>query len=499
MRHASPVETVASEGEGGKRPLGRASVAAWLFGAAAVAALARIGAGILDAPAHTFAETRLMPLVQTARGLSPYAAPEAGPWYLPMYPPLSFLSYAPLLLASTPVAALRIAAALSEVFALVPAALLLAFGAERSRRLAFLGAAAVLACWLHVSPILTSLFFVHADAPAIFLAGLGVWLLARALASGRTGTLVASVAVLSLAPWAKQTFLPIVLLPAAALWRPSWRRGGLCLLGAAGATGLWAALFGTWFGARPLAFWTLEFSARHPWNGPPADVLTGANRLLVAEGVALLAFVVWSLRDAAAGGEPWSASFRRPEGLLLLAALLLWPGSVAGYVKVGGAVNSFVPALYFLSCGAALAFLRADARSRAPRAAAFAACLLLGTQTALDAVSAGRHARRGSWDADFAFASVRRDPSRVFFPWFPLSTYLGTGAFTHTELGTVERELAGLSLPKAAGDAGLPASVRFVLCGKDPCPSTLARFRVLSTRESQRGETTWTAHEVERP
>src|ERR1039458_7892550 len=179
MRHSSPVETVALEGGLSKFRVPRSGgPSAWLSGIVLVAALARIAAGILDSPAHTFAETRLMPLVQTVRGLPAYPAPEAGPWYVPMYPPLSFLAYAPLLLASKPVAALRIASALSELYVLLPAALLLALGQNRARRVAFLGVASVLACWLHASPILTSLFFVHADAPAIFLAGLGVWLLA---------------------------------------------------------------------------------------------------------------------------------------------------------------------------------------------------------------------------------------------------------------------------------------------------------------------------------
>ena len=259
------METVALEGGLSKFRVPRSGgPSAWLSGIVLVAALARIAAGILDSPAHTFAETRLMPLVQTVRGLPAYPAPEAGPWYVPMYPPLSFLAYAPLLLASKPVAALRIASALSELYVLLPAALLLALGQNRARRVAFLGVASVLACWLHASPILTSLFFVHADAPAIFLAGLGVWLLARALERGDASTLAASVVILSLAPWAKQTFLPIALLPAAALITLSRRKALLCFLGAMAGTGLWAALFGALFGARHLAFWTLEFAARHP-------------------------------------------------------------------------------------------------------------------------------------------------------------------------------------------------------------------------------------------
>jgi hypothetical protein len=180
-----------------------------------------------------------------------------------------------------------------------------------------------------------------------------------------------------------------------------------------------------------------------------------------------------------------------------LAALLLWPGSVIGFVKVGGAVNSFIPTLFFLSCGAAASLLGAGTRGL--RAARVSVVCLLGVQAALDAAATGRHALRAKWDADFAYATVRKDPSHVLFPWFPLSTYLASGELTHTELGTAERALAGLTLTKSAGDGSIPGSLKYIICGKDPCPATLARFRVVSAREMNRDETTWTAYEVERP
>lgn len=492
------MDTVASAAEGGKVPLPAAALAGFVLAAAA----ARVAAGVLDAPSHTFAETRLMPLYQAARGLSPYAAPSAGPWYVPMYPPLSFLAYAPALLAGRPVAALRIAAAVAELCVIVPVALLVLAPGLRTapRRSVAAAAAAALLCWLHASPVLTALFFVHADAPALLLAGVGAWLLVRGAAErGRPILLAASVAVLSLAPWAKQTFLPVLLLPAAVLWPSSRRRALLSLLGSAGATGLWAVLFGTLFGGRSLWFWTVAFSARQPWNGPPFEALANANRFLVAEALALLLVAIaflWSERAAAGGWAPLAA---RPVSVLVLGAVLLWPGSVIGYVKVGGAVNSFVPTLFFLSCAAAVRLLDGAAVAGAVRVALVSAGIVLGAQSGLDAVAGVRHALRGTWDADFAFEAVRRDPAHVYVPWFPLSTHLATGAFPHAELGVSERALAGIPLEPGEWERFLPPDVRFVLCGKDACPATLARFQVTSTREVRRGETTWTAYGVRRP
>ncbi len=491
------MDTVASATDGGKLPAASAGLAGFVLACAA----ARAVAGVLDSPSHTFAETRLMPLFQAARGLSPYTDPGAGPWYVPMYPPLSFLAYAPALLAGRPVAALRIAAAVAELCVIVPVVLLLLRPGLpiAPKPLVAAGAAAALLCWLHVSPVLTALFFVHADAPAMLLAGVGTWLLVKGASErGRPALLAASVAVLSLAPWAKQTLLPILLLPSVVLWLSSRRRALFCLFGSAAATLLWAGLFGTIFGARNLAFWTVEFSARHPWTGPAVDVLVNANRFLVAEALALLlvaAAFLWHERAAAGGWAPLASS---PVAVLVLAALLLWPASVIGYVKVGGAVNSFIPTLFFLSCAAAVRLLQGAAVPGPVRAALVAAGLVLAAQSALDAAVAARHALRGTWDADFAYETVRRDPSHVYIPWFPLSTHLATGAFPHTELGIAERELAGVPLQAREWERFVPGDVRFVLCGKDPCPATLGRFQVTASREVRRGETTWTAHEVRR-
>lgn len=497
------MDTVASERGGSKIPPVSGAAGSRLYAGIAAfalaAAAARAAAGILEAPGNTFAEPRLMPLLQAAAGHSPYAAPETGPFYVPMYPPLSFLSFAPVLLARSPVPALRIGAACCEAFVLLAAALVLVPGSGARSRSLVLAAFGGFACWLHVSPILTTVFFVHADAPALLLAAAGAGLLLRALGRGGTGSLPASVVLLSLAPWAKQTLLPVVLLPALVLYASERRRALACLAGAAALQAFWAALFGAAFGPRPLAFWILEFSARHPWITAPAEALANANRVLATETAALVAFLAAVVAAARRPGKPWAEILRRPEIVLALAGLLVWPGSLLSYVKAGGAVNSFIPTLFFFSAAGLAALLGRAEDPRGARAALLAVSALLAAQAAFDAAATAHRAAGASWDPDFAFESVRRDPARVWFPWFPLSTYLASGAFVSTELGLSERALAGFTPGREAWEASLPGSVRFVLCGREPCPTALGRFRVAGAREFRRRGTAWTAYEVGLP
>ena len=192
-------------------------------------------------------------------------------------------------------------------------------------------------------------------------------------------------------------------------------RGGgrlLCLSGAPGPRLLWAVLFGALFGARNLAFWTVEFSARHPWTGPPL----GRSRTRTGSSSPRRSRSCSSRPRSSGGSAPrragWAPLATSPVAVLVLAALLLWPASVIGYVKVGGAVNSFIPTLFFLSAPPRSA-PRGAAAAGPVRAALVAAGIVLAAQSALDATAAVRHALRGTWDADFAFEAVRRDPAHV--------------------------------------------------------------------------------------
>jgi hypothetical protein len=442
-----------------------------------------------------------MPLFVALAGDPPYPPLERGPFYVPMYPPLSVFFYSPVALFRHTAGVLRSGAALAVSAVLLP--FLLALRASGASRRALPALAAALCCFvflIHTWYLLIPAVYVHADAPALLVVGLGAVALARASGSGGDRFLLASSAVLSLAPWTKQTLAPAVLLPALLLFVRGSRRKAFLHLGIAVLLQLlWTALFAALFGGPALADWLVRFPALHPWSGPPLESLAQANRILVVETLAPAAFLasawVWSRRKGPAWtGEPWAVFF--------VTAILLWPSSLIGYVKLGGALNSFLPAVYFTTC-ASLLLLFGSASSSDGGNAAGAVLLLvatvLGVQTAIDAAIATRGLARATNESDVVFKTLRKNPDAFLFPWYPLTTYLATGRFAHSELGFRERELAGLRLSDEEVRRYVPAGLRFIVCGKDPCDSTLSRFRVRAKRAFTEGDASFTVYEVARP
>ncbi len=466
-------------------------------------AVGRIVQTVLEAPRHTFAETRLMPLYRTLELSSPYTAFGDGACYLPMYPPLGFLAYAPAALFHEPASVLRAGAAISLLAVLLPFALLarLSSGSPDALRRTALGLA-TLVFLVHISPVLVTAVFVHADAPSVGLVLLGALPLALAFRRDDRRLLVLSALVLSLAPWAKHTLAPVLLLPALALAsRREWRRSAAHLALAAGLQAAWAALFAALFGGAGLRFWLLEFPALHPWLGEPLPILAVSSRVLLSMVVveaAVLAGAAIALSPRLSLARDWA---RHPWCVLAVGALLLWPTSLLGYVKVGGALNSFLPTAILL-VGALLLLLLdnaagAELPSGGPAGALLVAATLLGGQVAFEsAVSRAGTDGRNEPESSIAFQTLRKDPDEFLFPWFPMSTHLATGRFAHSELGIRERELGGLSVTPKQLREGLPPRLRWIVCGKDPCESTLAHFRVIGRRSLDTPSGAWTVHEV---
>jgi hypothetical protein len=473
------------------------------------AVFARVLVSVAEAPAHVFAETRLMPLVATAAGAPAYPEPGAEPFYLPMYPPLAYLPYLPTLLPREPLGALRTGALIAELCTLLPVWLLLAAAAPgRERRQTRLLAFGLTAAWIHLSPVLTTLLYIHADAPAVLVSGIGVWFLVRASETRSHLLLIAAVGILSLAPWAKQTFFPLVALPAVALFRESRRKALFAVAAGALLAALWLGLFSVLFGFRGVVFWLFQFAARHPLIASPAEALDFAHRVLLAEGFWALALVLMLLlaRRGVAGDPTDRARGRSvgPARILLAASVLLWPTSVLGFVKEGGALNAFIPTLFFLTL-AAVSLLLGDG---APEDEASAAPLLgrlglpfalvLGVPLLLDVVARVPTLVNGTWESSFVFETTRRNPGRLSAPWFPLSTWFATGALTPSELGIRERRLAGLDVPPG-GLTGLKrGGPRAILCGKDPCPDALRGLAIGRTTEVRESGRTWQIYEVAR-
>lgn len=459
---------------------------------------------VLEAPGHTFAETRLMPLFAAFHGLSPYAPPDTGPCYVPMYPPLALFFYVPVAFLGHPVAVLTTGAAMTLAAALLPLLLFLGLSqsGRKDPRLAIL-TVSIFLFWIRLSPFLVGLVYIHADTPAIFLTGLGVGLLGVALRKERTSLLLLSVVVISLAPWAKQTFLPVVLLPPLALLSAGARTKALrALVVTALLQLLWAGLFGLLLGGRSLFFWLVDFAARQPWRGPPFETLVSSNRVLLAENLMALILLAGACLSSFVSGSLASGWLRRPWALLLAAGLILWPSSLVGSLKVGGAINSFLPTTYFISCSI-LVFLFERGLSREnDRLGSLCRRLLLifaaalSLQSVLENTVGTRRIASAKWDADVVYKTVRNGRGQFLFPWYPLSTYLASGEFVNSELGVEERAVAGIAVSPEQIRRYSPPHLRFVVCGQDPCKAMLGKFQVVREVPQTGAWGAWTVYEV---
>ncbi len=468
-------------------------------------ALWRIGVTVLDGPSHVFSEQRLLGVFLLLEGKAVYAPPAIGPFYEPMYTPLSFLFYLPVAVSRDPVTVLRLGSALTAFAVFVPCALLLWPRGRGPRELAgFVLAIACLVAWIHDSPVLRAALFVHADAPGLFFAGVGVWLLHRAIAGDSDRLLAAALVACSLAPWAKQTFAPVILLPVLALLASGARRRALAACFGTGLLQLfWVGLAGLAFGFRNLFFWTVEYPSLFAWTGPRVEVLSNANRVLLVEGLPLAAVCVFGCFAAARDGRFAEAMGRSLWGLLFVTALLLWPLSLLGFVKAGAAANTLVPALYFLTTAGVAYLLEV---SREPEDAALTAvaagrtlavlAVLLSLQSAVESGVAMKRIAGTIWGSRVAERTVRQNPDTFFFPWYPLSTYLATGQFLNSDLALLDRRIAKIPIAESEILAHVPRNVKFVVCGLPPCESTLASFEVVRSRQGPPESGSWTIHEV---
>lgn len=427
--------------------------------------LARAAEWLLRPPAELFVELRLMPLFVRLAGGDPYALPGDGPAYVPLYTPLSFLAYLPAALFATPDAAIRAATLLAILFAAVAVLTVVRAGAPRApwSRTAVVAAAALL--YFAVSPTQESLFFAHADAPAILLAASGLALLARARETGRATR--GAAALLALAPWAKQTFAPVVLVPVAlALLAGRFRDAAREAGWAAALQVLCAGAASASFDLGHVWFWTSVFPARHPWagGGDLLPALVRSDRLLLEVALfPLVLLVLDALRDRADS----------PALPFLAAGVLLVPGALAGMVKHGAAPNTLLPVSALLVLGVSAAAARAsDEAPRARTAVALAGLLLAVPALALAALGF-RSAEPPLAAARSAYASERRAPGAFWFPRNPLATYLGSGAFRHSETGLEEIALAGERLSPEAIRRHRPSPLRAVACPGE-CAASLA-------------------------
>jgi hypothetical protein len=411
---------------------------------------------------------RLAAAVAAARGLPVYA-PD-GAIETVMYPPGWLLAYRPVAWGQTPAAVLAIGNGLALFYSLLPVAALALL--RRSRPLAGLSLAALFVFgMLRCRPLYESCFFPHADAPAMGLALVAAGLLWRSrqpsLSAKRAFWSSAVFAALAVA--CKQTM--ILIIPAMAAWlclRQRYRAAG-AYVGISAVIGLVLLAVSAWqFGFEGLWLNLVAIPGRQGWVG--SFPFNGFRVLAEFLDHALLPITLLIAGCACAVGLAKTGGPRRQVtehawGLLVCVAIFLVPVALLGRVKVGGALNAFGPAIYFLyAAGMALAIdvFRSEPSNAGDDRAGWVALRA--------AVGMGVLAVCGVWTLNViqelryglppmarsrvqqAYDYIRAGHPGTYFPAYPLAHLLAQGELYHYAHAIGDRELRG-HVPLAPGQA----------------------------------------------
>jgi hypothetical protein len=413
---------------------------------------------------------RLAPLFALRYGYRFYYGPDQGPILDTIYTPLSALLYFPVLIFSTPVPAVLAGSVMACCYSFAPVFYLIRRTISVARLVraapAFL-AFFLLACTL--DPLNTSMFSVHADAPAM---GLGAAAIMSLLyAQGESGLVASSVLVVA-AVNTKQVVAPLmavlclyVLLTRGV--RPMLRYCGYLAASLAAFALLWAV----WFGWREFIFNTFVEPGLHPWRLPdcpscaPATAVPDKLKILVKlarvnsrvfleemfwipVGYALLATLSYRAETRRSiriwlGANPWALWCA--VGIAQLSTGLL------SRAKVGGFANAYCYSFYFVLLGLlslAVSVGCAPDLAQVARRGVKAAGLTLLVVLMLarlpqyfGAAGAMRSLRNNPVETSYLY--ILSHPAHVYFPWFVLSELMAEKRLYHFEYGVVDRELAG--------------------------------------------------------
>jgi hypothetical protein len=442
---------------------------------------------VLRTPYFFWNAARLMPSFALARGIDYYVLlPRGGPLYSTLYPPMVAIVYLPSTIFRTPNGSVLVGAAIT-VLLCFSAVALLHFTPFKSGRGAANGWAFLTACLLicFQEPLRYSCFNIHADGPGLAFGAFACAALYAGFVEKWHMALPVSAVCAILSVFCKQTFLPVPIM--LLVWilavqgRKKAARRYLLYLVAAWAFATAAAILA--WGLWPLYHCLIWVPAHQPWKGPRIWALIQSAMQFIHLSfpilVALLACMIYSLGSGSLRDGRWRALLTNRCVPPLLVGIALLPSSILGAAKVGGDVNSFSFALFFLTCGVTLAIAdlwygaSADSTRQLAMTVLVAIALSLGayeTRSVLDipsAVSGLSHT-----DQEVAFAYLERHPGQAYFPSFPLAHLDAEGQFRHFESGIVDRWLAGETVSDTEFWAYIPRDPRVIAFGPtgDPGP-----------------------------
>ena len=250
-----------------------------------------------------------------------------------MYPPFSAIAYTPAVIASSPAAAMGIAATLAVLFYFCP---LLAFCLSRPTACTLRGYVffVLTLVTMMLLPLSAAATFIHVDAPAL---GFGLAACVALLAIDRfpRAAIPACTVLAWLSFWSKQVMLPLLLGLAIWVWVSHGRKSLFRYMGWATLTGLGLAwLIFAEFSFEWFVFNCIEIPKRVDWAGRfPSNLFLASLELLPF----VIPMVVLAIACGVLSTEnPYPLRTRLVENsslLFFIVAMTLVPIAVMGRIK----------------------------------------------------------------------------------------------------------------------------------------------------------------------
>jgi hypothetical protein len=430
--------------------------------------------GVIATPHLAWNSVRLAPTFAFVARHDLFTPLEKGWIFGSLYPPLSYLTYLPAVLAKSPTQALLLAGSVNVLLLCLPLAVALRrqFAGRDAALATALGVALFVASTYPSVALTVQVVQIHSALPglAFALAACPPLCPARAAPSWKQCQL--SALFLALSVWCKQPF--IALAPALATyvalaygareaWRYTWR---------AAATGiLFSLLMAAFFGFEALLFNILLYPTLHPW-GKGGSMLVGEalQAALPYLGVLAVAALGRRLARGAAPAQGWRSTLRSESwAQLLLVALFFVPLSLLQRLRWGGWLNGY-HFVFFLAVAALLLLLQlviaanGGARRRGVAWCAIGVALLSLAVAAPQLADLPFHWRNLPRSTPaVAFAYLRENPGSAYFPLNPLATYLAEGRIYHLDDGLFSLHLAGRQPERLHDEGYLPRGIDFVI------------------------------------
>jgi hypothetical protein len=415
---------------------------------------------ILQTPFWSYNGTRLAPTFGLLRGYHLYYQVGEGPLLSTLYGPVTAIFYLPATITHTPNGAVLVGSCITAI-ACFSSLAWLHFSCKKEptdQTICVFGFMVSAFIVLFDPALRYSCINIHADGPGLALASGSCASIFYGERKQSNFHLFLAALLSVLAIWGKQMFVvvPAVLalyLLIAEGWSRFLRFSAYVLLVGVPSVILVMLFFGR------AAFVDLVWIPGHqPWRYPSKIVaFLQSSRELTREALpwailpfSFLLYKVTTSRLTFAAVREWLK--QNPWAMLLMVGLAEVPFSISGYIKMGGDVNSFSFALFFLCAANTLMLIKlANSPSDSVRHFSCASLLalagLLGWSEGPVILRIGASAASLSLaEQQVAYRFIRQNPEVAYFPNFPLAHLMAQGKLYHDTTGVIDRELAGLSI-----------------------------------------------------